>query len=557
MARSLPLLLACFGAAAAAIPARPNILFIHGESTDGRLYREGSPVPLPNIRGRLLPRGVLFDTTYSNAPVCCPSRASMLTGRYPHNLPHTHNGIAVRGVWNNAEGLMPENATLFDLLNATGGYTVRVTGKTDWSVGGHTEACFLEALTHNVAFPYNVSLDGGWGQEDMCGMNATVAKGGSSGPEGSVYGGDWRVVEGNVQWIKAAAAAAAPTPWVLYQGTNIVHPPYATNEYWLSRINASDVTLPFWPDVGAMHPCDLQESMLKGCLPSSAAEAAFSSPERLLKLRRVYLAEIAEFDAMVGAYLDALEASGQAENTIVVVDADHGDLQLDHRSFYKMSPHEGSSRVPLVMAGPGVAPQVVTQPTQLLDVFATLLELAGVPVPDSNQGHSLLPFLQGAPRDPARPPYVLSQFHGDDIAMSWYMVVTDGGLKYINYGLGNHSRDGVTPQLFNLTADPGERVNLWAPASPLAQQLEALLRSLIDYPAVSMDVAQYQLDQFRYWMGANAADWRQKIVDPSVVRWAAPWAAANASAFAALDEWLAQPAAVLPCRSGTVWPPAA
>jgi arylsulfatase A-like enzyme len=229
------LLLACCGVAAAPIPARPNILFIHGESTDGRLYREGSPVPLPNIRGRLLPRGVLFDTTYANAPVCCPSRSSMLTGRYPHELPHTHNGIYVRGVWNNAEGLTPDNATLWDILGR-GGYTTRETGKTDWTVGDHTEACFLEAITHNVAFPYNVSRDGGWGQEDMCGMNASVAKGGSGGPEGSVYAGDWRVVEENVQWIKGAGAAST-TPWVLYQGTNIVHPPYATNEFWLNKIN--------------------------------------------------------------------------------------------------------------------------------------------------------------------------------------------------------------------------------------------------------------------------------------------------------------------------------
>jgi arylsulfatase A-like enzyme len=457
----------------------------------------------------------------------------------------------VRGVWNNAEGLMPDNTTLFDLL-ASAGYTVHVTGKTDWTVGGHSESCFLEAVTHNVAFPYNVSLDGGWAQEDMCGMNATVAKGGTNGPTGSVYQGDWKIVEDNAKYIAAAAQNSSAQPWIVYQGTNIVHPPYATNEYWLGKINASLVTQPFWPDIDEMHPCDLQESMLKGCLPSDAQAPSFNDPERVLNLRRVYLAEIAEFDAMVGAYLDALESSGQADNTVVIVDADHGDMQLDHRSFYKMSAKEGSSRVPLVIAGPGIASQVVTQPTQLLDIFSTVLDIAGIPVPPTNQGFSLVPFLTGSSRDPSRPPYVLSQFHGDDIAMSWFMVARDDGMKYINYGLGNHSAEGVTPQLFNVTADPQERTNLWTPDSPVAKELEGILQSMIDYPSVAMDVAEYQMGQFRYWQGANS-DWRKQITDPSIVRWAQAWNDAYNASFAALDEWLSQPPGNQVCRNATVW----
>jgi N-acetylglucosamine-6-sulfatase len=72
-------------AGAASAPARPNFVFLHCESTDGRLFRPGSPAPIPNIRG-LQARGVTFDANYANAPVCCPSRSSMLSGRYPHKV---------------------------------------------------------------------------------------------------------------------------------------------------------------------------------------------------------------------------------------------------------------------------------------------------------------------------------------------------------------------------------------------------------------------------------------------------------------------------------------
>ncbi len=72
-------------AGAASAPARPNFVFLHCESTDGRLYRPGSPAPIPNIRA-LQARGVTFDANYANAPVCCPSRSSMLSGRYPHKV---------------------------------------------------------------------------------------------------------------------------------------------------------------------------------------------------------------------------------------------------------------------------------------------------------------------------------------------------------------------------------------------------------------------------------------------------------------------------------------
>lgn len=547
---------------ATALSSRPNFVFLLAESTDGRLFRPDSPVPLPNIRALQASGGVLFDSTYANAPVCCPSRSSFLSGRYPHKLNHTHNGVDVRGVWNNYEGLpVNYNATLFDLLRDAGGYALHLGGKTDWTVGGHSESCFLEAFTHNVPFPFNVSADGGWNQEGgVCASCTTqrecVSPGGTGGPAGSTYPGDWDGVQAGAAFI--AQSAASGVPFMAYQGFNIMHPPYATNDYWWDAVTGN-VTLPTWLPYDEMHPCDFQASMLKGCTPGEGNATAFDDPTRVRRVRRVYYAEVAEFDAMVGRYVAAVRAAGVQNDTVFIVTADHGDLQLEHRQFYKMHFYEGSAHVPLLIAWPGLPPATVTQPTQLLDLLPTVLELAGLAgsIPPYADGYSLAPFLlHGQDKDGGRPDWVLSQFHGDDIAMSWFMLV-QGGYKYVAWGLGpgaaypGHPGAVVNPQLFNLQDDPDELTDLWSPASPLAADMDATLRAAIDYPSVALDVAQYQLDMFAWWRGANAGTWEGQLADPSRVRWADAWAADPAGCLAAVHAWMGSPAQLQPCRNGT------
>lgn len=549
--------------AVASTQLKPNFVFLLGESTDGRLFRPDSPVPLPNIRKLQQQGAVLFDETVANAPVCCPSRSSFLSGRYPHKINHTHNGIEVRGVWNNYEGLPADyNATVFDILTQAGGYTVNLAGKTDWTVGGHSESCFLEAFTHNVAFPYNISLDGGWNQEDAvcasCRSDAEcISPGGTNGPHGSAYPAEWHTLNNSIAWIKQAAASGKP--FMAYQGFNIVHPPYATNEYWYSSISPGNVTVPVLPAYEEMHPCDLQASMLKGCTPAAANASAFDDPARLARVRRIYYAEVAEFDAMVGEYMKAVQDAGVLNNTIFVVAADHGDMQLEHRQFYKMVAYEGSVHVPLLIAGPGIVTQTVTQPTQLLDLFPTILELAGLKssIPSYVDGYSLVPFLQGSSVDPSRPDWVMAQFHGDDISASWFLL-RQGSYKYIAWGLGPGAEypgyPGVTmtPQLFHLDTDPDELVDLWTPTHPVARDMEQTLRQAIDYPAVALDVAQYQLDMFHWWTSANAGTWEAQLSDPSAVRWATAWQANPQRALQAVKTWMNAPVAIQPCRNATV-----
>ena len=91
---------------------------------------------------------------------------------------------------------------------------------------------------------------------------------------------------------------------------DIVHPPYLTNGYWNATIDRTKVDVPAWVPLAELHPCDFQSSMLKGCTPADADAETFYSIDRRREVRAKYYAMIAEFDAMVGAYMDTIKASG-------------------------------------------------------------------------------------------------------------------------------------------------------------------------------------------------------------------------------------------------------
>ena len=175
---------------------------------------------------------------------------------------------------------------LDQLLNASG-YATHVAGKTDWNVGGHSLSNDLECYTFNVRFPYNATADGGWNQEpgdDMCASGGPVVPGGSGGPAGSLYGADWAIAGS-----AAAFAATAPQPLYAFAGTSILHPAYRTNEYWFNR-TAENALLPPWAPLDALHPCDFQAAMKRGCTPgyqNETARALFYDPRRIARARRV------------------------------------------------------------------------------------------------------------------------------------------------------------------------------------------------------------------------------------------------------------------------------
>ena len=182
-----------------------------------------------------------------------------------------------------------------------------------------------------------------------------------------------------------------------------------------------------------------------------------------------YDAEIAYTDSQVGRLLQALETSGRLANTIVVVLGDHGEQLGEHREqAHGFFVYDASVQIPLVMAGPGISPRVVPDQVRIVDVMPTVLDLAGVSGPPVMQGATLRPALGG------------ERLSLLALSESWYprfhygwselTAVRDGQFKFIL---------APTRELYDITADPGERTNLATSNQAKADTLERALRALL------------------------------------------------------------------------------
>jgi choline-sulfatase len=165
----------------------------------------------------------------------------------------------------------------------------------------------------------------------------------------------------------------------------------------------------------------------------------------------MYNACVSHMDHCVGQVMDALQAAGILEDTIVVYTADHGEMRGEHGLWDKFVFYESSAGVPCVVRAPGVttAGAVCESPVSQVALVATLLDLCGLPVPSGLDEPSLVPFLRDPNRKQDRPVY--SEFSMGGRAEKY--MIRDGDWKYCYYM-------GDIPELYNLREDPQEMKNL-------------------------------------------------------------------------------------------------
>ncbi|MFM8932910.1 MAG: sulfatase-like hydrolase/transferase, partial [Gemmataceae bacterium] len=241
-------------------------------------------------------------------------------------------------------------------------------------------------------------------------------------------------------------------PFFLAAGFFLPHVPCHIPPEWLAKIPDDDSVLP------AIREDDREDT------PRFSWNLHWDLPEPRLKwvrdnhqwrnLARSYLACTLFVDAQVGRVLEALRESGHEKDTVVVLCSDHGFHLGEKLITGKNTLWERSTRVPLVVAGRGVErPGVCARPVELLDIYPTLMELAGVQGPDGLEGKSLVPLL----KDP------LAQ--GDRVAVTTHNrgnhSVRDERYRYIRYADGSE-------ELYDLVADPREWTNLAGEASVAA-----------------------------------------------------------------------------------------
>jgi arylsulfatase K len=437
---------------------KPNIVFIQSDSMDGRVMgcMGHSAAYTPNF-DRLAGEGVLFANAYCNSPQCCPSRASMWSGKYTHE---------VEG-WNNHKGLAETDRT-FRMDLEDHGYEVVTFGKLDYLSGSHSLGNRVNAWTRSTPLRENGKKGGG--------PKPVVTE---AGPQDD-HANDWKKVQQSCEWLKGRSGDRKP--FMLYCGISLPHPPFVSSREWVNRIDRSKVTVP--PQEELTHPVMKYASMSKGC------EGPFTE-ETIVAIRQIYYAMVAETDAMVGKIVDTIRELGMTDNTYVIYASDHGEMNMEHQQILKNSMYEGSARVPLIVSGPGVKQGLVVEElVSLVDIYPTLMDMAGVEKRDDLSGHSLMPETRGDAG--TRPYWIFSEYHSNFQNTGSFMV-RQGDWKYVAFG------GGYEPQLFNLSEDPEEMANLAVRLPEKREQMDALLRGIVDYEAVDAKVKAYDKECFRAW----------------------------------------------------------
>ena len=422
---------------------KPNVLFIISDDlTTTALGAYGNEIAKTPAIDALAKESTVFTRAYTQYPVCGPSRASFMFGYYP-NATQTYGYVSGR------ENVGPDRPSLAELFKQNGYYTARV------------------SKIYHMGVPIDIE-NGSDGQDDPA---SWTEKFNSQGPEWKAAGeaelvqnnpdGNIERKGGNVMTIvkasgddlvhsdgKTAEKASElirkhkNEPFFLAVGFVRPHVPFVAPENYFSPFPYEGIKLPEqvendWDDIperGINYVTSVNGEMVD---------------EQKQKAIAAYFASVSYMDAQVGKVLKTLEEEGLADNTIIVFTSDHGFHLDEHEFWMKVSLHEESVQVPMMIKVPGMNPAVSNSFTELLDLYPTLAELVGLEYPKVIQGKSLVPILKN-PAETVR-----------DFAFS----VSQGGKSFLirneDYAFIQYDEDaGSGMELYDMKKDPKQFRNL-------------------------------------------------------------------------------------------------
>ncbi len=422
----------------------PNVLFISIDDLNDWLgVLDGHPdVQTPNI-DRLARRGTLFADTHCQFPLCGPSRASIMTGLLPSTM-----GITDHLKDEEVQALAKKHETpMLHEVFAGAGYKTMAVGK----------------IFHTHVPEGTIDMSGGrepFGPKPKPGYNWVSDKTSTdwqAWPATNEETADYRTA----QWAIERLEEQHDRPFLLMAGFLRPHVPwFAPPEWFEMQKPADEVQLPHYD------PADWDD--VPEYARSVAWEPQYPTTDWAIKeeqwgnIVQAYLACISFVDHQVGAVLDALEASPYADNTIIILWSDHGYHLGEKGIFKKVTLWDRSTRVPMIIAGPGLPEgQVTHRVTQLLDVYPTLLDLAGLPANPVNEGHSLRPLIENPTADWNHPAIT-------NLRAANHSVVTEA-YRYIRYADGSE-------ELYDRVLDPDELTNIAARSDVAVAKAELALR---------------------------------------------------------------------------------
>ena len=420
-------------------------------------------VKTPNLDA-LAKRGTVFENAYTPSPMCVPTRASIACGDHVHNI----------GYWDSATAYDGKRRSWMRQLRDAGVPVVSI-GKLHFRSNaddnGFTDEILPMHVVNGIGWPVALLRDDPPDYDSAKELAQDVGAGSSSYTD---Y--DLAITEATEAWLHNQPEG---TPWAAFVSLVSPHYPLTAPQRYYDMYDPTgmDVPVGYRPDQRPDHP------ELKNVANFYKYDQYFDT-KKIREAKAAYYGLISFMDDCVGRILAALEASGQAEDTVVLYVSDHGDMMGDLGFWTKQVMYDASAGVPMIAAGPGIPKgRRVKTGTSLLDLAATALDVTGVEHDAQSQacpGRSLRD-IATASDDLDRT--VFSEYHDGGSTTGTFMVRWQQW-KYVYYV-------GHQPQLFDLTNDPHELHDLTGQATQDVAIRKALaegdrrLRAICDPEAVN------------------------------------------------------------------------
>ncbi len=460
------LALAACTTSASSLPAaeRPNVLFIAVDDMNNDLGCYGHPtVKSPNI-DRLAARGVRFDRAYCQFPLCSPSRVSLMTGLRPDTTKIFELQTDFR------KETLPDVVTLAQTFGKNGYFVARV-GKIYHY--GNPGTIGTNGLDDPLSWQERVNPRGRDKDEEDLLTNYTPGRGlGAALAFLAAEGTDEEQTDG----IVASEAIRLieqhkNQPFFIAAGFYRPHCPYIAPKKYFGLYPLAEVELP-------KEPLEHREKIPPPALLSIKPYPNFGvTDDQARESLRAYHATISFVDAQVGRLLDTLDRLMLTNNTIVVFWSDHGYLVGQHGLWMKQSLFEEAARVPLIIAAPGRKAKGAASPrtVELIDLYPTLADLAGLTPPANLHGASLKPLLDDPEASRDRPAFTQvwrGNYPGHSVRTERW-----------RYSEWDNGRQGV--ELYDHESDPHEWRNLAADPThaKIVDEMKGLLKK--NWPADS------------------------------------------------------------------------
>ncbi len=460
--------------------SKPNIiLFMVDQLTSFVLNAYGGSVcQTPNINA-LAKRGIVFDNAYCPYPLCAPSRFGMMAGRLPSKI----------GAYDNGAEFPAATPTFAHYLRQHDYYTC-ISGKMHF-VGPDQYHGFEERLTTEI-YPADMSWtptpdfrDTTKDEERSYEFGvSTIDTVRDAGPIARSMQIDYDedVIHHAVRELYTRARSEDDRPFMMTVSLTQPHDPYVTTKPFWELYSDEGIDKPLVPFI----PVEQRDPHSQSLFYHYGQDKCQLSEQDYRHARRGYYGMVSHIDALFGELLKALNNSGLAENTVVVFSSDHGDMIGERGMWFKKTLFNPAIQVPLIVAHPDHKPGRTNAPVSLLDIFPTLLDIAGIRSDDIKteiDGRSVLPAIKGENIDG---PVFAEHIDGGTAAPR--VCVRDGNMKLVL------SRAYPT-QLFDLSADPLELNNLAGLGHKAENTLSTLAESTWCLDTLLDDVIRSQTER--------------------------------------------------------------